>query len=137
MLSIRLVHLVRAAFAAAVLTALAACGGSDPQDLSFDLAVANGEAVGGQSTLQAKQGDTVTLNVTSDEDGEVHVHGYELLQDVVAGTPAAITFVANATGQFPIEFHPHGAADHADEGDAHEDGDNADIVLGVLQVQPR
>lgn len=85
--------------------ALAACGGSEPQDVSFDLTVVDRALTAENTTFSATQGDTVTLNLASDEDAEFHLHGYELVQEVAAGATGAITFEANATGRFPLEIH--------------------------------
>lgn len=85
---------------------MAACGGGTPEDVSFDLAIADGGLAGDESTFVAKQDDTVTLNLTSDAHGEVHIHGYDLTQDVGPGESSSITFLADATGRYAMEFHP-------------------------------
>ena len=37
------------------------------------------------SQLTVNQNDTVTINITSDTDGEVHLHGYDIPFDCMAG----------------------------------------------------
>ena len=103
--------------------ALAACGGSEPQDVSFDFAVVDRALTANDTTFVATQGDTVTLNLSADEDAEFHVHGYELIQEVAAGESATITFEANATGRFSVEMHVSGAADTHDADDNDLDGE--------------
>src|SRR6266852_1564577 len=56
------------------------------------------------SDLLAHHNDTVTINVTSDTDGEVHLHGYDIHFDTKAGQVVAQTFKAVSTGDFPIEW---------------------------------
>ena len=65
----------------------------------------------------------VTLIVTSEVDGVLHLHGYDEAVpafEVVAGEIAEVTFTASTIGQFPIEFH---AAD-----------DPRGVGVGVLTV---
>lgn len=88
---------------------LMACGsGSEPQDVTFEIAVADRELVGDTTTYVATQGDTVTLNITSDEPGTVHVHGYDVEEETGDDGSVSMTFVADATGQFSIEMHVGG-----------------------------
>lgn len=50
----------------------------------------------------------VVINVTVEQDGELHLHGFPEQVDeeeVTAGTPLTIEFDAVRTGQFPIELH--------------------------------
>jgi hypothetical protein len=56
------------------------------------------------SELTANQNDTVTINVTSDMDGEVHLHGYDIHFDCKAGEVTSHTFKAVNTGHFDIEW---------------------------------
>lgn len=56
------------------------------------------------SQLTANQNDTVTINVTSDTDGEVHLHGYDIHFDCKAGQVTSHTFKAVNTGHFDIEW---------------------------------
>lgn len=53
--------------------------------------------------LSAHQNDTITMNITSDSDGEVHLHGYDIHFDTKAGQVATHTFKADKTGDFEIE----------------------------------
>jgi len=50
-------------------------------------------------------GSLVTLVVTSEVDGLVHVHGFEEKLDLVAGETAEATFKASMTGAFEVETH--------------------------------
>lgn len=63
---------------------------------------------GSVTKLQANQGDTVTFQVQSDTDEEVHVHGYDLKYDIAAGETKSISFEATLTGIFEIEFEGSG-----------------------------
>jgi len=56
------------------------------------------------SNLTANQNDTVTINITSDTDGEVHLHGYDIHFETKAGQVVSQTFKADKTGHFDIEW---------------------------------
>ena len=56
-------------------------------------------------TIRVKQGESVTLNLSSDRPGSFHIHGYDLQQEVVVGEVTPFQFLANATGRFGINFH--------------------------------
>jgi hypothetical protein len=56
------------------------------------------------SVLSANQNDTVTINISSDTTGEVHLHGYDIPFDTVAGQVVSHTFKAVNTGSFEIEW---------------------------------
>ena len=64
---------------------LGACSGGDPESLTFDVAIEDRSVVGGQTAFEAKQGDSVTFNLTADEAGEFHLHGYDLRAESEAG----------------------------------------------------
>ena len=88
-----------------------------PQDRTFDVSIKDGEMSPEQ--VSAHQGDTVTLRVSTDEPTELHVHGYDVEQEVKPGRKAEIDFEADLTGRFEIEDH------------------ETERELGVLQVRPR
>jgi cytochrome c oxidase assembly protein Cox11 len=56
------------------------------------------------NNLTANQNDTVTINITSDTDGEVHLHGYDIHFETKAGQTVSHTFKADNTGHFDIEW---------------------------------
>ena len=88
-----------------------------PQDRDFDVSIKDGEM--SSEEISVNQGDTVTLRVNADEPTELHVHGYDVEQEVEPGTEAEIDFEADLTGRFEIEAH------------------ESENELGVLQVRPR
>ncbi len=54
--------------------------------------------------LSVRQNDMVTLNITSDRAGEVHLHGYDIPFDTSPGHVTSHTFRADKTGDFEIEW---------------------------------
>ena len=75
-----------------------------PRDRTFDVSI---------------EGDGVTLLVSSDEPMELHLHGYDVEQEVEPAEKARLHFEADITGRFEIEDH------------------ESESELGVLQVRPR
>jgi heme/copper-type cytochrome/quinol oxidase subunit 2 len=80
-------------------------GGPESQ---FLIIVRNGKPAIGVQHLTAPKGGRIVLRVTSDVSDEVHVHGYDLMQDVGPGKPVQIRFVANIVGRFVIELEHRG-----------------------------
>src|SRR3954470_15332787 len=58
-----------------------------------------------EQEIDATEGDTVRFRVTTSEDEEVHVHGYDIEKEIPAGKTVSISFKATITGIFEIEFH--------------------------------
>lgn len=69
------------------------------------------------------RGRDVTLVVTSEVDGILHIHGYDdqvPATTVTAGVVTELVFTASRGGQFPIELHT--------------DENTAGVALGVFTV---
>lgn len=75
----------------------------------------NGAPVGGVQEIEAAEGDPVRIDLTSDVPAEVHVHGYELTEEVQADQTARLDFRASLEGAFEIELHLHAGADEGSE----------------------
>jgi hypothetical protein len=69
--------------------------------------------------ISVNEDDSVTLRVSSDRPMELHLHGYDVEQEVGPGQKASLRFRADLTGRFEIEDH------------------GSERELGVLQVRPR
>ncbi len=75
--------------AAILLTLIAACGGSDPEELEIPIKLENGRLT--LATIQGKQGDMVTLKIDTEEAGEFHLYGYDIEMDGPAGSKSPFT----------------------------------------------
>jgi FtsP/CotA-like multicopper oxidase with cupredoxin domain len=106
---------------AASVCLLAGCGGgssdsssttgattTEPAANELEITVKNAAPVGGIQRITVAKGDTVTLLVDSDVADEVHVHGYNLKQEIGADGKAKISFVADVPGRFEAELENHG-----------------------------
>src|SRR2546425_12287256 len=76
--------------------------GAGPQDVTFNVTVTGGAKMQ-PDRLPAHQNDMGTINVTSDTDGEGHLHGYDIPFDTKAGPGVSPPFQAANNGGLPIE----------------------------------
>ena len=124
-----------AAFAAFI----AACGGGEPEELSFNLEIEQRALSEEDATIEVKQDDMLTIVLTSDEMVNYHLHGYDLEGDVGPDMPATLEFDAYATGDFPITIHVpvQSMSDGMMEMDSHSETIEApqDMTVSV-EVQP-
>jgi hypothetical protein len=67
-------------------------------DVSFE-----GGVVNGPERIAVTLADEVSVWVLSDEEAEIHVHGYDLFFDATAGVPVDVTFIADVPGIFEVE----------------------------------
>jgi heme/copper-type cytochrome/quinol oxidase subunit 2 len=88
-----------------------------PREMTIDLAVEDGAMT--PEEIEVGEGDRVRLRVTSDEQMEIHLHGYDIEREITPGETATLSFEADLTGRFEIEDH------------------ESEEVLGVIIVQPR
>jgi hypothetical protein len=72
------------------------------------ITVSAGNVQGGVQRKSIPLGSRVTVRVTSDVADEVHVHGYDLKQDVEAGGTAEVSFKADIPGVFEVELEHAG-----------------------------
>jgi hypothetical protein len=79
--------------------------GARADEVTFDLRIEHGRVPANMRRIQVGQGDTVTLRWHSDRPVTVHLHGYDIEQKIEVGEVAAMTFIAHATGRFPVEVH--------------------------------
>lgn len=75
---------------------------SGPQRIS--VVVAGGTVAGGARTVPVEQNTELVLVVRADVTDEVHVHGYDVMQDVAPGAPARIALRATIPGRFDVEL---------------------------------
>lgn len=66
--------------------------------------VRNGEPVGGVRTLNFTRGERIRFRIASDAAAEVHLHGYDVLEDVPAGGRVGFDVRAKIEGVFEVEL---------------------------------
>jgi|ERR1700682_24601 len=73
------------------------------QNVTFDVTVTGGKTMS-PSDLTVHQNDTVTINIKSDTDGEVHLHVYDIHFETKKGQTVTQKFKADKSGKFPLEW---------------------------------
>ena len=68
------------------------------------IAIENGKPVGGVAELEFTAGDRSRFEVDSDVADEVHVHGYDVSEEVEAGGSVRFDFPATIEGVFEVEL---------------------------------
>lgn len=85
----------------------------------FDYRIDAQGRVDGPEVARLRQGEHVSLHVTTARDDEVHLHGYNIARKIAGGQTAVLRFHADTAGRFTLELHA-----------AHQ-------RIGVLEVAPR
>jgi hypothetical protein len=73
------------------------------QNVTFNVTV-TGASQMKPSSLSAHQNDTITINLASDTDGEVHLHVYDIVFAAKAGQVVSHTFKADKTCGCDVEW---------------------------------
>jgi hypothetical protein len=68
------------------------------------IVVEGGQPAGGVTELEYSRGELVRFDVESDVAEEVHVHGYDVIEDVERGKVAEFSFPAEIEGGFEVEL---------------------------------
>jgi hypothetical protein len=76
--------------------------GGGGQSRTFDFVVTGDKMA--PSSASAKQGDTITMSVTTDKDEEIHLHGFDLKFEGKPGEKVTKTFKADRTCDCEIEI---------------------------------
>ena len=66
--------------------------------------IKGGQPVGGVAELEVPKGDEIRFIVESDVDEEIHLHGYDVSQDVQAGGKVEFKVPATIEGVFEVEL---------------------------------
>ena len=109
--------LVGAAAAVVVVLFIVLGGGDDSSDDSTTptgagagagqiptIEIKDGNPVGGIKDLEFTSGDQIEFKVSSDEDWEIHFHGYDVEMDVTPGKPVKFDVPADIEGIFEVEI---------------------------------
>ena len=114
---------------AAAAAGFASAVGASAADLTFDLEIEQGKVPPNMRIVRVGQGDVVRLRWRTDQPLALHLHGYDIEQTIDHGAVAEMTFVARATGRFPVHVHKGsaGASGHS----------NQEAPLVLIEVYPQ
>ena len=73
--------------------------------LVVEVSLKGGKTTPNGDRLTATKGTILRLEITSDHDDEVHVHGYDVEIPVTAGTTVKKEITLDQVGRFEIESH--------------------------------
>lgn len=79
---------------------------ADP-DVRIEVRIEARKVVGDQ-LIRVTQGQIVHMVWTTDEETQIHIHGYEIHIAASPDAAAEVTFEARATGRFPVTSHGFG-----------------------------
>jgi hypothetical protein len=79
-------------------------GGTSDAGATQTITIKDGQPVGGVKELTYNKGDEMDIVVDSDTASEVHMHGYDVMQDVKAGGTTEFKVPADLEGEFEMEL---------------------------------
>mgnify|MGYP001200049389 FL=1 len=94
----------------------------------FSFTVSQGQVAANNRTIKVLEGDLVELQWIADEKLTLHLHGYDVTLELMAGEPGTMGFTAHAAGRYPVAIHR--STDHK------KGGHRRSAVLHV-EVHPR
>lgn len=94
------------------------CTTSAPEIVELDISITNKSMT--PNEISVKQNDTLVMNISSDEDGSIHIHGYDIEKKVSKNVKQQLKLDTYATGMYNIAFHI-GTGTHSHEGHDHSE----------------
>ena len=84
-------------------------GSSEVNFVEIPVVISNGKI---DTDISVSHRDKVKLIVTSDQDGVLHIHGYDIEVEIFENKSSSVEFVAEATGLFKLALHTMSDGDH-------------------------
>jgi FtsP/CotA-like multicopper oxidase with cupredoxin domain len=81
---------------------------STPTATVIEVTYAGGEVTTASPRVELSLGEEVVLRVTSDVAEEIHLHGYDLYEDIPAGGTGEVSFTADLPGAYEVELQQAG-----------------------------
>lgn len=72
---------------------------------TITIRLADGKVSPNGTRVDLAKGEPFVLDITSDRDDEVHVHGFDKAIDVKAGKRVKVQLTADRTGRYEVESH--------------------------------
>lgn len=74
------------------------------ETLTFEVTIRDGSTVS-PPVLRARKGDSIVIVWSTDVPLVLHIHPYQIEQEITSDKPARMDFLASISGRFPIEAH--------------------------------
>ena len=103
-------------------------GAQQAQRRKFSLAISRGQVAGNNRTIKVLEGDLVELQWIADEKLTLHLHGYDVTLERMAGEPGTMGFTAHAAGRYPVAIH---------RSTGHKKGGHHKSAVLHVEVHPR
>ena len=71
----------------------------------IEITVTGSKVTPAPATVDLAVGEKLTLTVTSDHADQLHIHGFEIEKDLVAGMPLSVTVTGAQPGVYEVETH--------------------------------
>jgi plastocyanin len=75
------------------------------EPVTVTVSVTDGRVTPEPSRVKVPLGSTVELQITSDVDDEVHVHGFDVEKSLEAGVTTTLELLADEAGLYEVETH--------------------------------
>ena len=103
-------------------------GAQQAQRRTFSLTISQGQVAANNRTIKVLEGDLVELQWIADEKLTLHLHGYDVTLDLLAGEPGTMGFTAHAAGRYPVAIH---------RSTGHKKGGHHKSAVLHVEVHPR
>ena len=103
-------------------------GAQQAQRRTFSLAISQGQVAANNRTIKVLEGDLVELQWIADEKLTLHLHGYDVTLELMAGEPGTMGFTAHAAGRYPVAIH---------RSTGHKKGGHHKSAVLHVEVHPR
>jgi hypothetical protein len=100
-----------------------------PAEQALQLPIVDGVLPAELRLIKARKGERLRWRISSNTEGEFHLHAYRLSAKLQAGQATELAFVAHATGRFRLEWHA--ASDKSTAASGHHAP-----PLAILEVRP-
>ena len=128
---------------------ISACSTSAPEIIELDVSINNKTMT--PNEISVNKDDTLVMNISSDENGSLHIHGYDIQKKISRDVRQQLKLDVYATGMYNVAFHigdqshSHQEHDHGEEHKANQtDNTNnenkkemQEVIIGSLKVTPR
>jgi hypothetical protein len=76
--------------------------------VGFKVAITSADSAAKPRVLRATKGDKIAIDWSADKPTVVHIHPYDIEQELKPGAASRSEFTADISGRFPIEAHAAG-----------------------------